>query len=166
MSKFVLEDHSIDTNVGSDNLASAIMTRIGLLPRKKGSTEKMHNVLLEFYERAKAANRDKKPELAVMTVEDMANNAGISRQTMYEYLGRWLDLGLIVKTSFISEGKVVIGYRLNGPTLETAFQKVQEQVNGHLDTTLKLVQELQKSVKNEKISQSQKINQLKDISED
>jgi hypothetical protein len=165
MSKFVLEDHDIDPTTSSENLATAIITRVGLLPRKKGSTEKMHNVLLEFYERAKAANRDKKPESAVMTVEHMANHAGISRQTMYEYLGRWLDLCLIVKTSFISDGKVIVGYRLNGPTLETAFQKVQEQVNGHLDTTLKLIQDLQKSVKNEKISQSQKINQLKDFSE-
>ncbi len=158
-SKIVLTHAEPGMNPGADELASVIMARIGLLPRKKGSTTRMHNILLELYERAKQAYRKKRPEMAVMTVEDMGDFAGISRQTMYDYLSRWTELGLIVKTSFISEGKVVIGYKLNGNTLEQAFQKSVSQIQENLNTTQGLIRELQRSVKNEKIREKQGMNQ-------
>lgn len=163
--KIVLTNVEPGMNPSADELAMTVLSRIGLMPRKSGSTEKMHNVLLELYERSKVANREKKPEAAVITVEEMAVHAGITRQTMYDYLGRWLDLNLITKTSYIKEGKVIIGYKLNGTTLETAFERAVQQVSSHLASTQKYIQELQKMVKNAKISQSQKINQLPDAEE-
>ena len=41
-----------------------------------------------------------------MTVEEMGNAAGITRQTMYDYLKRWIDLDIITKTTYIYEGKM------------------------------------------------------------
>jgi len=76
---------------------------------------------------------------------------------MYEYLSRWLMLDLIIKTSYIGiDNKVVVGYKLNGATLESAFEKAKTRINNNLDLTQKYIQELQKLVKNEKISQKQK----------
>jgi len=157
--KLILTDKEVSMNPSSEDLAIAILARIGLEPRKKGSTEKMHRTLLEMYERSKRANREKKPEEAVMTVEEMGMFAGISRQTMYDYLKRWTDLNFIIKTSYIKDGKVIIGYKLNGATLESAFEKCRQKVNNNLETTNKYIQELQRVLKNEKISQSAAKNQ-------
>lgn len=143
-------------NPTSDELARVVMSRIGLEPRKTGSTDKMYRTFLELYERAKQAHREKKPESAVMTVEEMGAFAGITRQTMYDYLRRWLELNMIVKTSYIVDNRVVIGYKLNGSTLEASFEKARQQINNNLELTLKYIVELQKRVKNEKISQTQK----------
>lgn len=157
MEKIVLTDHEPAPGANSDELSNIIINRIGLIPRKKGSTEKMNLVLVELYERAKTSYREKKPSEALMTVEEMAAFAGITRQTMYEYLRRWQNLNLITKTSYIGkDDKVVIGYRLNGYTLESAFEKAKIRVANNMDMTLKIVAELQKSLKNEKISISQK----------
>ncbi|MFW5746876.1 MAG: hypothetical protein ACOCWQ_05000 [Nanoarchaeota archaeon] len=145
----------VEAELGSDSqeLAKVIIQRIGLEPRKRGSTDNMHQALLEFYERAKVANQQKDPKKAVMTVEEMAMYAGITRQTMYEYLGRWLKLNIITKVSFINgDGSVTIGYRLHGTTLEDAFRKAKTQVVRHLDLTERYIGELQKTIKNEKIS--------------
>ena len=158
--KIVLTNAEPGMSPSAEELAKVIMARTGLMPRKKGSTDRMHNILLELYERAKQAYRKKRPEMAVMTVEDMGDFAGISRQTMYDYLGRWTDIGLITKTSFINEGKVVIGYKLNGNTLEQAFQKSISAVQENLNTTQSLIKELQRSVKNEKIREKQGMNQI------
>jgi len=134
------------------------VARLGLIPRKKGSTEKMNRVLIELYERAKMASREKKPTAAIMTVEEMGAYAGITRQTMYDYLKRWLMLDLISKTSYIGQDqKVVVGYKLNGNTVENAFEKARVKVNNNLEFTHKYILELQKVTKNEKISQAQKI---------
>ena len=117
----------------------------------------MNRVLIELYERAKAAAREKRQTKAVMTVEEMGKFAGITRQTMYDYLKRWLALDLITKTSFIGQDeKVNIGYKLNGNTLEMAFDKAKTRINNNLEFTQKYIVELQKIVKNEKISKSQK----------
>lgn len=152
--KIVLNDVTpISMNPDSKELANVIITRIGLIPRKKGSTEDMYKVLIELYERTKRANQDKKPELSVMTVEDMGLLAGITRQTMYEYIDRWTTLDLIVKTSYIWEGKVIIGYKLNGNTLEAAFERVLLKIKNHTEITQKYIKELQKTLKNEKLSQ-------------
>lgn len=158
--KIILTNFEPGLNPSSDDLANVILSRTGLLPRKKGSTDRMHHVLLELYERSKQAYRKKKPELSIMTVEDMGLFAGISRQTMYDYLGRWTELGLIAKTSFVCDGKVIIGYKLNGPTLERAFERSISAIQENLNATMTLIRELQRSVKNEKISEAQKINQI------
>lgn len=153
MPQFILRHAEPTMNPSSDELANIIIHRMGLMPRKKGSTEKMHRVLLELYEKAKVASRDKTPTAAIITVEEMALHAGISRQTMYDYIKRWVDTEFITKTSYISlDQKVVVGYKLNGPTLESAFEKTRTRVHNNLDLTAKYVQELQRIVKNEKIS--------------
>ncbi len=144
----------------SEELAQVVLARMGLMPRKKGATDKMHRTLLELYERSKQANRQKKPELSVMTVEEMGIHAGISRQTMYDYLSRWTEISLIVKTSYITNSRVVIGYKLNGNTIEQAFEKAIRTMQEHMETTQKYIRELQRLVKNEKIAESQKENQI------
>ena len=143
-------------NPGSEELARVIVERSGLNPRKMGSTDKMWRTLIELYERTKKANQEKKPELGVTTVEEMGTFAGITRQTMYDYLKRWTDLDLITKTSYIYQGKVIIGYRLNGSTLEMAFEKAAVKIKNNLELTLKYVRELQKTIKNEKLSEKMK----------
>ncbi len=149
-----IEPGSMDPD--SKELAKVIINRIGLMPRKKGSTDDMYKALVELYERTKQSLKEKKPELAVMTVEEMGNCAGISRQTMYDYLRRWLDLDLVSKATYIFEGKVIIGYRLNGNTLEQAFEKAGVRVKNNIETTLRYVVDLQKALKNEKLSESMK----------
>jgi hypothetical protein len=157
MQKIILTHTEANLNANSQELADIIVKRLGLMPRKRGSTEKMHLILIDLFERQKIAARDKSPTKAIMTVEDMGIAAGITRQNMYDYLKRWIDLDLIVKTSFIdSASKVVVGYRLNGPTLEAAFEKARTRINGNLETTLKYMRELQRQLKNEKISLSQR----------
>ena len=156
MEKIILTEIEPGMNANSEELAKVIVSRLGLSPRKEGSTDKMYRTLVELYERSKMANREKNAELSVMTVDDMGYFAGITRQTMYEYLKRWMALNIIVKTSYIKEGKVVIGYKLNGNTLEQAFQKAMQKINNNMDTTLKYIKELQRIVKNEKLSGAQK----------
>lgn len=145
-------------NPDSKELAEIIIQRVGLMPRKRGSTDGMHKILIELYEKTKKGNQQKRPELMIMTVEEMALLANITRQTMYEYLDRWIDLGLIIKTSYIFEGKVIIGYKLNGNTLEAAFERSFSLVKNNLEQTLKYVGELQKMLKNEKLSAINKKN--------
>lgn len=154
--KIILTGKEPDINANSEELASVIIERLGLMPRKKGSTDKMHNVLIELYERAKEASKRKMPNKAIMTVEEMGFFAGITRQTMYDYLKRWLDLELISKVSYIDQdNNVVIGYRLNGNTLEQAFEKARAKINNNLDLSAKYIRELQRVRKNEKIKGSQ-----------
>ena len=143
-------------NPDSKELATVIINRMGLSPRKVGSTDQMYRVLIELYERTKLSNKEKKPELAVLTVEEMGNVAGITRQTMYDYIKRWIDFDLVVKTSYIYEGKVIIGYKLNGVTVENAFEKAAVKVKNNLELTLKYTKELQNSIKKEKISETMK----------
>jgi len=162
MKKYILCDVEPGINMNSEELARVIVQRLGLTPRKKGSTDKLHKVLLQLYEKAKEANRTKDITKSVMTVEEMAYFAGITRQTMYEYLSRWLDLNLITKMSYVNrDNKVVIGYRLNGYTLESAFEKAKSVILNHLSQTEKLIKELQRIRKNEKIKET--IDKKKDI---
>ncbi|MBD3304178.1 hypothetical protein GF343_03465 [Candidatus Woesearchaeota archaeon] len=135
-----------------EEMARILLARFGLLPRKKDGSAKMHKLLIELYERKKQANKEKKPESAVMPVEEMGIFAGIKRQTMYDYLHRWLHLGILKKTSFVSEGKVIIGYELNGNNLESAFRKAESTVKNHLEDSFRLLGELQNQIKKEKIS--------------
>jgi hypothetical protein len=135
----------------SEELAKVLLSRLGLTPRKKDANAQFHKLILELCERKKQANREKKPEAAVMPVELMSAFAGIKRQTMYDHLSRWLDLHILKKTSFVAQGKVIIGYELNGPTLEAALRKAETIIKNHVDNTLKIAQKLQQEIKREKI---------------
>jgi len=140
----------VDT-ASSDELAKIILARLGLMPKKKDALAKFHHLLLELYERKKIANRDRKPELAVMTVEEMGIHAGIKRQTMYDYLNRWLALNILKKTSFVSDGKIITGYELNGSNLEAAFHKAEYVIQNHMSTTSDIVKTFQSEVKRDKL---------------
>lgn len=157
--KFVLTTNEPQgLTADSDELARIVLARIGLAPRKTGATDKMHKALLELYERSKLSHRKKSPELAVMTVEEMAAYAGIARQTMYDYLGRWTTMNLIEKMSFISGDKVIIGYRLSGSTIEQAFEKATRILQQNLELTQRYIRELQRQIKNEKIADAAQRN--------
>ncbi|PIN76171.1 hypothetical protein COV18_00555 [Candidatus Woesearchaeota archaeon CG10_big_fil_rev_8_21_14_0_10_37_12] len=146
-----LLDHKEPINNNSQELATALLARFGLLPRKKDGAAQFHTLLLELYERKKEANRDKRPESAIMPVEEMALHASIKRQTMYDHLRRWLDLQIIKKTSFVSGGKVIIGYELNGTNLESAFRKAESTIKAHMDASFRIIENLQNEVKKEKL---------------
>ncbi len=152
--KIQLEKAEPVSDANTEELAKILLARFGLVPRKKDGTAKFHQLLLELYERKKLANKEKKPEHAVMPVEEMGVFAGIKRQTMYDYLHRWLDLGLLKKTSFVADGKVVIGYELNGTSLDGAFRKAETVIRNHIDDSFKVLEELQNKIKKEKISQA------------
>ena len=154
--KIQLEHAEALPDASIDELSRTLLSRFGLLPRKKDGSAAMHKLLLELYERKKVANRDRKPESAVIPVEMMGNVAGIKRQTMYEYLHRWLDLSILKKTSFVSDGKVVVGYELNGANLEGAFRKAEASIRNHLEASLRIVDTLQNEIKKEKIRQGMK----------
>lgn len=149
--KVQLEHKEPLENSSADDLARVLIARFGLSPRKSDASAQFHKLLLELSERKKSANRDKRPELAVMPVEEMGSFAGIRRQTMYDYLHRWLDLQILKKTSFVASGKVIIGYELNGQNVEGAFRKAETCIKNHLDTSFKLIEQLQSEVKKEKL---------------
>ncbi len=132
-------------------LAKVILARFGLIPRKKDAIAQFYKLILELYERKKIAIKEKKPEKSIMTVEDMALFANIKRQTMYDYLKRWLVLQIIKKTSFSDRGKIIQGYELNGNNLETAFSRAQAIITNHTETSMEYIQDLQKEIKNEKL---------------
>ena len=146
-----LLDNAEPVNHEVEELSKVLLARFGLLPRKKDGSAQLHKLILQLYERKKEANREKKPEAAVMPVEEMALHAGIKRQTMYDYLRRFLDLQILKKTSFVSGGKVVIGYELNGNNLEGAFRKAETCIKNHLEDSFKLIELLQNEVKKEKL---------------
>ena len=75
---------------------------------------------------------------------------------MYEYLNRFLDLDLVKKISFVSQGKVVIGYEMNGTNLEGAFRKAEVRVRNHIEQSFNIIEQIQKEVKKEKIIASSK----------
>lgn len=152
--KIQLETAEILPNSSVEEMAKTVLARFGLLPRKKDGQAQFNKLLLELYERKKISNREKRPETAVMTVEEMGLFSGIKRQTMYDYLGRWTKLNILKKTSFVFDGKVIIGYELNGPTLETSFKKAEYTIRNHLDDSFNLIRELQNEIKKEKLRQN------------
>jgi len=149
-----LLDSAEPVNHEVEELAKVLTARFGLAPRKKDGNAQLHKLLLQLYEKKKEANREKKPELAVVPVEEMALYAGIKRQTMYDYLRRWLDLQILKKTSFVAGGKVVIGYELNGTNLEGAFRKAEATLKAHVDSSFRLIEQLQNEIKKEKLRNS------------
>ncbi len=157
--KIQLEHAEPLPNASSHEIAKAVLSRFGLAPRKRDGQAKFERLLLELYERKKNANRDHRPELAVMPVEDMGIFSGIARQTMYEYLKRWLTLGILKKTSFVANGKVVIGYELNGTNLESAFGKACQIIKNHTDFTVEMIKNLQLEIKKEKLRSGVKENE-------
>lgn len=155
--KLVLSTKQAEVGMSAEELAHVIVERLGLVPRKKNATEHTYKLLLELYERQKQSVQMKDPALAIMTVEEMAMYTKISRQTMYEYLGRWLHTGMLQKVSFLDDKrKLVVGYRLCGSTLEDAFGHMRTLLHKHVELTGQYIVDLQKRIKNEKISASMK----------
>ena len=138
----------------SEELSKVILARFGLLPRKKDAKAGFHNLILELYERKKQANRNQNPEDGVMTVEEMGAFAGIKRQTMYDYLNRWLLLQILKKTSFVKNKAVIVGYELNGSNLENAFRKAEVVVKDHVEVSLDLIKDLQNEIKKQKLKEN------------
>src|SRR3989344_2256913 len=155
--KFELEHIEPLPDSSTEEICRIILARFGLLPRKSDGIAKMHNLLIELSERKKEANRDKRPEAAVLPVEEMALHAGIKRQTMYDYLGRWLKFNVLKKTSFVANGKVVIGYELNGTNLESAFRKAEMVIRNHNEESIEIIKRLQNEIKREKLKGPEKI---------
>ncbi len=149
--KIQLEHNELSDEETPEHIARTLLARFGLLPRKKDGAAALHILLLELYERKKKANRERQPQAAVMPVEHMAAFAEISRQTMYEYLHRWIDLAILKKTTFVADGKVTIGYELNGQNIEGAFRKAEVTIKNHLEYSFKLIDLLQREIKKEKI---------------
>jgi len=145
--------HSVEPvpDATQDELAKIVLARFGLLPKKRDAKAKFSRLLLELYERKKVANRDRKPEAAVMTVEEMGAYAGIARQTMYDYLSTWKILQVLKKTSFVTDGKVIIGYELNGTNLEGAFKKAENMIRAHNELSLSMIRQLQNEIKKGKL---------------
>ena len=160
--KIQLEHKEIIDENSPEHIALILLTRFGLVPRKKDGTAELQKLLLELYERKKKANRERQPQIAVIPVDEMAAFAGISRQTMYEYLHRWIDLAVLKKTTFVANGKVVIGYELNGQNIEGAFRKAEVTIRNHLEYSFKLIEMLQKEIKKEKIIETITSNRKED----
>ena len=149
--------HSVEPvqDASAEELAKVILARFGLLPKKRDAKAQFSRLLLELSERKKEANRERKPEAAVMTVEEMGAYAGIARQTMYDYLSTWKTLQILKKTSFVTDGKVVIGYELNGTNLEGAFKKADNIIRAHNELSLSMIRQLQSEVKKDKLRSPQ-----------
>lgn len=146
----------------SEELSKVVLARFGLIPRKKDAKAGFHKLILELYERKKQANKEKKPELAVMTVDEMGMYAGIKRQTVYDYLKRWLMLQILKKTTFVQNGAVVAGYELNGSNLENTFRKAEIVINGHVEQSIELVKELQNEIKKEKLKLNRQVGRAEE----
>ena len=163
--KFELEHIEPLPDATTEEITRIVLARFGLLPRKSDGIAKMHNLLSELSERKKQSNREKKPEAAVLPVEEMALHAGIKRQTMYDYLSRWTKLNVLKKTSFVSNGKVIIGYELNGSNLESAFRKAEMSIRNHCEESIELVKKLQNEVKRDKLRGSESSSEMPSLNE-
>ena len=105
-----------------------------------------------MYERKKASIRDNKPEVSLFTIEEMAMLSNIKRQTFYDYLDRWLSLGIIKKETYLkSNNEKIRGYELAGNNIEAAFKKVHNNITEHLEQTREMISMLQNEVKKEKL---------------
>jgi hypothetical protein len=146
-------------NAEPRELTRCILDRFGLLPRKSGAKIRIEDLILEMYEKKKQAYKDKNPNIAIMTVEEMAAFANVSRQTMYDYLYRFLQLSILKKTSFIKDNKLTVGYELSSNNLETSFSKAIETINEELSTSLEIIKKLQNEIKKEKLRYSANKNE-------
>lgn len=149
-----------------EELSKVILARFGLLPRKKDAKAGFHNLLIELYERKKKANHEKKPDLSIMTVEEMGAISGIKRQTMYDYLRRWTSTQILKKTSIINNGAVTTGYELNGTNLEASFKKAEAIIHEHVNKSIDIVKELQNEIKKEKLRKKEDIEEPEEITQD
>lgn len=149
--RFELRKLNPSPNAAKEELASVILGRIGLLPKKVDAKAGFNKLLLELYEKKKLSVKENKPELSLMTIEEMALISGIKRQTFYDHLGRWIDLGLIKKATYIKEKDRIRGYELAGNNVENAFNKVQSTITEHLEQTREMISLLQNEIKKEKL---------------
>lgn len=153
--KIILQNDTIPQDASSELIATILLSRIGLLPRKSGSTKDMHSVILQLYERSKLSNKLSQPQMALMSVEEMAKYANVSRQTFYEYLSRWVELNLIQKQNYVvmspTGKRIYNGYRLNGNNLLAAVEKVNETIQNNMNETIRITKLLQNEIKKEKL---------------
>jgi hypothetical protein len=115
----------------SDEILKTILKRMGLAPSKVDAIGDFNRLFKELYERKKFAIKD--PKNSVMSVDEMSIYAGIKRQTMYDYLNRWLEIRFLKKTCIGFNEK--IGYELSGASLEASFQKVQDYFQKEMNLT-------------------------------
>lgn len=134
-----------------EELATVILGRIGLLPKKNDAKAGFHSLLLELYERKKQSVKLNKPEVALFTIEEMASLSGIKRQTFYDYLSRWVSLGIIKKATYIKDNTRIRGYELSGNNIDAAFKKVRNNIDDHLETTRDIISTLQNEIKKDKL---------------
>jgi len=149
--KFELKHVNPSPGADQKELSNVVLARFGLIPRKKDAKAAFNKLLLEFYERKKQSLKDKKPELAIMSIDEMALYSNIKRQTMYDYLKRWLSLALIKKASFARGNSIIRGYELNGSNLENAFRKAETIVQQHILRSIDYINDLQNEVKKDKL---------------
>lgn len=141
-------------NPTKEELASVILGRVGLLPKKRDAKAGFNKLLLELYERKKKAVRENRPEIALFKIEEMASIAGIKRQTFYDYLGRWTSLGIIKKETYLRDTSKLRGYELAGNNIEHAFKKIKNYFDEHLESTRSMIITLQSEIKKEKLRKS------------
>jgi len=149
----------------SEELSKVVLARFGLIPRKKDAKAGFHKLILELYERKKHSNKEKKPEIAVMTVEEMGMYAGIKRQTVYDYLRRWLMLQILKKTTFVQNGTIITGYELNGSNLENVFRKAEVIIKEHVERSIEYTKELQNEIKKEKLKLNRQAENEEELSD-
>ena len=81
--------------------------------------------------------------------------SGISTGTInFSLHNKYCYIDFISKATFVANGKVVKGYKLNGNTIEDAFGKARTIISKNLNETSKMITDLQKLIKNEKIKES------------
>lgn len=114
-----------------NEVLKVILKRMGLAPSKVDAIGDFNRLFNELYERKKFAIKD--PKNSVMSVDEMSIYTGIKRQTMYDYLSRWLEIQFLKKTCIGLNEK--IGYELSGPSLEASFQKVQYYFQKEMNIT-------------------------------
>jgi hypothetical protein len=112
-----------------------------------------------------STNKEKKPEIAVMTVEEMGMYAGIKRQTVYDYLRRWLMLQILKKTTFVQNGTIITGYELNGSNLENVFRKAEVIIKEHVERSIEYTKELQNEIKKEKLKLNRQAENEEELSD-
>jgi len=134
-----------------EELATVILGRIGLLPKKNDAKAGFHKLLLELYERKKQSIKENRPEISLFTIEEMASVSGIKRQTFYDYLNRWLSLGIIKKATYIKDNGRIRGYELSGNNIESAFKKVRNTIDDHMESTREIISTLQSEIKKDKL---------------
>lgn len=170
--EIIVQDVSFFNVTDSEELSQILLSRLGLQPRKTKSFEGLHRLLLVLYQKAK----DDPNNFGLMDVAQMLSyiNIGeskIDRSTLYDYINRWLEVGIIKKDRIVETdsltGKRVSrsGYRLNGKSLVEAVSRVNEEILKISRQSYELAELITRQIKNRKISETQKQNRNGGVSQ-